>query len=181
MRGIVCQARCIHSRRLVTTKGLPVPAAAAGRVMASNSKQTPVLLLDVMDTIVTDPFFEHMPRFFNLTFKELLAAKHPTAWVEFENDMITEDELFVKFFADGRQFDGQALVQHMVSCHAVMVSKLCLGCCKRSFHGCTKRLLVGLSRSQVEHYRYIDGMPGLLHRLKQAGYTMHAMSNYPKW
>ena len=23
-----------------------------------------------------------MPRFFNCTFKELLAAKHPTAWVQ---------------------------------------------------------------------------------------------------
>ena len=28
----------------------------------------PVLLLDVMDTLVTDPFFEHMPRFFNMSF-----------------------------------------------------------------------------------------------------------------
>ncbi|WIA18095.1 hypothetical protein OEZ85_009574 [Tetradesmus obliquus] len=99
-----------------------------------------------MDTIVSDPFFEHMPRFFNLTFKELLAAKHPTAWVEFENDQITQQQLFNKFFADGRQFDGEALIDHM-----------------------------------VEHYRYIDGMPELLQRLKQAGYTMHAMSNYPMW
>jgi hypothetical protein len=40
-----------------------------------------------------------------------------TAWVEFENDMINQDELFEKFFADGRKFDGQALVQHMVSLH----------------------------------------------------------------
>jgi hypothetical protein len=45
---------------------------------AATPTQQPVLLLDVMDTIVTDPFFEHMPRFFGMTFKELLAAKHPT-------------------------------------------------------------------------------------------------------
>jgi hypothetical protein len=45
---------------------------------AATTQQQPVLLLDVMDTLVTDPFFEHMPRFFNMTFKELLAAKHPT-------------------------------------------------------------------------------------------------------
>lgn len=51
----------------------------------------------------------------SLSFKELLAAKHPTAWVEFENDLISEEQLLSMFFADGRQFDGAALVQHMVS------------------------------------------------------------------
>lgn len=59
----------------------PAAAAAAGSQSSSNSSsatQRPVLLLDVMDTLVTDPFFEHMPRFFNMSFKELLAAKHPT-------------------------------------------------------------------------------------------------------
>lgn len=44
--------------------------------------QLPVLLLDVMDTVVYDPFFHDMPRFFGLSFKELLAAKHPTAWIQ---------------------------------------------------------------------------------------------------
>lgn len=34
---------------------------------------------------------------------------------------------------------------------------------------------------QVEHYRYIDGIPQLLTRLKAAGYDLHAMSNYPIW
>lgn len=55
-----------------------------------------------------------MPKFFNLTFKELLDAKHPTAWVEFERDLINEEELFAKFFKDGRSFDGKALVEMMV-------------------------------------------------------------------
>lgn len=71
--------------------------------------------MSVQDTIVEDPFFHHMPRFFNITFHDLLAAKHPTAWVEFENGSITEDELLAKFFKDGRSFDGPGLVQHMVS------------------------------------------------------------------
>eukprot|EP00878_Enallax_costatus_P017391 GHUV01018265.1.p2 GENE.GHUV01018265.1~~GHUV01018265.1.p2 ORF type:complete len:116 (+),score=15.57 GHUV01018265.1:214-561(+) len=114
MSAVVRQAHCIHSRCLVPSHPGPMRAAAAGRTMAQDSRQAPIILLDVMDTIVTDPFFEHMPRFFNMSFKELLAAKHPTAWVEFENDIITENELIAKFFADGRQFDGQALVEHMV-------------------------------------------------------------------
>lgn len=53
------------------------PAEACG-----NPGQPPVLLLDIMDTVVYDPFFQDMPRFFGITFKELLAAKHPTAWVQ---------------------------------------------------------------------------------------------------
>jgi hypothetical protein len=73
------------------------------------------------DTIVQDPFFEHMPRFFSLSFPELLAEKHPTAWIEFEKGEIGEDELFDKFFKDGRRFDGAALVEHMVGSACLMV------------------------------------------------------------
>jgi hypothetical protein len=35
--------------------------------------------------------------------------------------------------------------------------------------------------AQVESYRYLDGMEPLLLRLRDAGYTVHAMSNYPEW
>lgn len=34
---------------------------------------------------------------------------------------------------------------------------------------------------QVQHYNYIDGMQPLLARLNAAGFTLHAMSNYPVW
>ncbi|KAL4853086.1 Flavin mononucleotide hydrolase 1 [Chlorella vulgaris] len=77
----------------------------------------PILLLDVMDTIVYDPFFNDMPRFFDITFNELLAAKHPTAWLQFERAEISEEELFRMFFADGRPVDGAALKQHMAGCY----------------------------------------------------------------
>jgi hypothetical protein len=69
----------------------------------------------MQDTIVYDPFYHHMPAYFNLSFKELLAAKHPTAWIEFERGLISEADFLDKFFADGRAFDGPGLVQHMVS------------------------------------------------------------------
>ncbi|KXZ51169.1 hypothetical protein GPECTOR_13g656 [Gonium pectorale] len=68
-----------------------------------------------MDTVVYDPFFHDMPTFFEMSFKELLASKHPTAWVEFECGLISEDELLNKFFADGRRVDGDALKAMMVS------------------------------------------------------------------
>ncbi|PNH03107.1 hypothetical protein TSOC_010863 [Tetrabaena socialis] len=75
----------------------------------------PVLLLDVMDTIVYDPFFQDMPVHFGMSFKELLAQKHPSAWLEFECGDIDEDQLFAKFFADGRRVDGGALKDMLVS------------------------------------------------------------------
>jgi FMN hydrolase / 5-amino-6-(5-phospho-D-ribitylamino)uracil phosphatase len=67
------------------------------------------------DTIVKDPFFKEIPAFFNMSMKELLAAKHPTAWLEFERGEISECELFDKFFLDGRRFDGPGLLQSMVN------------------------------------------------------------------
>lgn len=90
-----------------------VPFAEPMRAAASN-KGSRVLVFDVMDTIVFDPFYTQMASFFGLTFKELLAAKHPTAWVEFEKGLIDEREFYSKFFADGRNCDGSGLRDHMV-------------------------------------------------------------------
>lgn len=65
----------------------------------------PVLLLDVMGTLCHDPFYEDMPRWFGMTLEELLAAKHPTAWIEFELGQLSEEEFLARFFADGRDYD----------------------------------------------------------------------------
>lgn len=70
-----------------------------------------VLLLDVMGTLVYDPFHEHMPAFFGMTLRELLEVKHPDAWVRFEHGEIDEREMLESFFADGRAFDHQAFEQ----------------------------------------------------------------------
>lgn len=65
----------------------------------------PVLLLDVMDTLVVEPFWREMPAFFGLTLAELLEVKHPTAWIDFELGALREEEFLVRFFRDGRAFD----------------------------------------------------------------------------
>lgn len=57
------------------------------------------------DTLVKDPFFEHMPRHFGMTLEELYKAKHPTAWVEFERGELTEAAFAEKFWADGGEMD----------------------------------------------------------------------------
>lgn len=63
----------------------------------------------MQDTIVKDPFYQHMPVHFNMTFQELLAAKHPTTWIDFEKGNLTEEEALTQFFSDGRSVDGQSL------------------------------------------------------------------------
>lgn len=55
----------------------------------STSGRRPVLLFDVMDTVVYDPFFYEMPKFFDMTFQELLRDKHPTAWVGKQATLMT--------------------------------------------------------------------------------------------
>lgn len=63
---------------------------------------------------MTDPFYEHMPRHFGMTFRELLATKHPSTWITFEKGHCSHEEAMQEFFADGRQVDGDALKAMMV-------------------------------------------------------------------
>lgn len=72
-----------------------------------------ILLWDVMGTLVHDPFFEEMPRFFEMTFDQLLAEKHPSAWVQFELGRLSEEEFLQSFFADGREFDRRGFVDEV--------------------------------------------------------------------
>lgn len=62
----------------------------------------PIVLFDVMGTLVYDPFYREVPRFFEMSFEELLAAKHPTAWSRFESGEIDERAMLEGFFRDGR-------------------------------------------------------------------------------
>jgi HAD superfamily hydrolase (TIGR01509 family) len=73
----------------------------------------PILLLDVMGTLVHDPFFEDMPAFFGMSFEEMLEAKHPNAWVEFELGKLSEEEFLPRFFADEREYDHAAFRAHV--------------------------------------------------------------------
>jgi HAD superfamily hydrolase (TIGR01509 family) len=72
-------------------------------------ERRPILLFDVMDTLVHEPFFTEMPAFFGMTQAELSAAKHPTAWIEFELGRTSEAEFLASFFRDGRDFDRAGL------------------------------------------------------------------------
>ncbi|CAL1361788.1 unnamed protein product [Linum trigynum] len=95
-----------------TTKSapnFPVATASASMNAANSNRKLPVLLFDIMDTVVRDPFYGDIPSFFGMSMQELLECKHPTAWMEFEKGMIDEMELYSKFFKDGRPFDMEGL------------------------------------------------------------------------
>lgn len=78
------------------------------------------LLLDVMSTLVHDPFYDVMPEFFGMTFDELMAAKHPTAWVEFEHGRLDAGTFLDRFFADGRAFDRAGFMRAVRGGYALL-------------------------------------------------------------
>jgi HAD superfamily hydrolase (TIGR01509 family) len=67
------------------------------------------LLLDVMGTLVHDPFYEEVPAFFGMSLPELVKVVHPTSWIEFEHGRIDEAAYLSSFFRDGRSVDATEL------------------------------------------------------------------------
>ncbi|XP_073315445.1 flavin mononucleotide hydrolase 1, chloroplatic isoform X1 [Primulina huaijiensis] len=96
-----------HPNLASTKRIMPLKTAAAPPETAS--RKLPILLFDVMDTIVRDPFYHDVPAFFGMSMKELLECKHPTAWIEFEKGLINEMEMIQIFFKDGRPVDVEGL------------------------------------------------------------------------
>jgi len=78
---------------------------------------TKTVLFDVMGTLVHDPFFVEVPRFFGTDLRTLVARKHPTAWESFELGHIDEEGLAQQFFADGRRLDVEGLKRAMVDAY----------------------------------------------------------------
>lgn len=76
-----------------------------------------IVLFDVMGTLVHDPFFVEVPRFFGTDLRSLVARKHPSAWEEFELGQIDEEGLAQRFFADGRRLDVDGLKAAMLEAY----------------------------------------------------------------
>ena len=77
----------------------------------NNAEGPMTLLLDVMGTLVYDPFDREIPAFFEMTKPELLEAKHREAWVRFERGEIGEKQFLDSFFTDEREFDQRGLIE----------------------------------------------------------------------
>lgn len=87
------------------------------RTMTSRITRTPlapVLITDILDTIVVDPFFNGMASHFGFSqFDAFLKAKTPNLWVQFERGEVEENILADNFFRDGRKIDVDALKQFL--------------------------------------------------------------------
>ena len=77
----------------------------------------------LQDTVVYDPFYHRVPEFFDLSFSELLEAKHPEMWLLFERGQVDEASFLQNFFADGRPFDHLGFVNMMVVLRPMALQK----------------------------------------------------------
>lgn len=84
--------------------------------VVSSSPSSPVLVCDVLSTLVTDPFSHGMHRHFGFdTMKEFLAAKTAETWINFELGRLSEEQLSAAFFRDGRPVDIESLKKFLIS------------------------------------------------------------------
>lgn len=79
-----------------------------------------ILLFDVMDTLVYDPFRHEMPAFFGTTLEGMMRDKHPRAWIEFELAERDEASFLRDFFVDGRSFDHAAFRQTVFGAYRLL-------------------------------------------------------------
>jgi len=77
--------------------------------VTTTTSPEPVLLLDVMDTLVYDPYRE-MAAFFGMPARELYAAANAEAWYQFERGEIDQQTFLDHFLPDGPQFDHAAFL-----------------------------------------------------------------------
>jgi len=83
---------------------------------ASTASARRIILFDVMDTLIRDPFFMGFERdLFGLDggIKALFAIKDQTSFVQFEKGEIDEAEHFASYFNDRRPVDGNAVTAYL--------------------------------------------------------------------
>lgn len=68
-----------------------------------------ILLLDVMSTLVSEPFVEDIPRFLGLSLEQLRLRASHQAYLDFESGRIDEHTYGRRFFADGTPLDIEGM------------------------------------------------------------------------
>ena len=76
-----------------------------------------VLLFDVMDTLVVDPFYTVFPAFFGAPLREVLRQKNPNAWPAFERGELTEAQYRARAFVDGRAYDYDGMTAQIFAAY----------------------------------------------------------------
>eukprot|EP00285_Hemiselmis_virescens_P007384 CAMPEP_0173401784 /NCGR_PEP_ID=MMETSP1356-20130122/52004_1 /TAXON_ID=77927 ORGANISM="Hemiselmis virescens, Strain PCC157" /NCGR_SAMPLE_ID=MMETSP1356 /ASSEMBLY_ACC=CAM_ASM_000847 /LENGTH=224 /DNA_ID=CAMNT_0014362011 /DNA_START=137 /DNA_END=811 /DNA_ORIENTATION=- len=97
-----------RSKRAVRQCASPLRATKEG----GKAPSRPIIVWDVMSTLVYDPFFVEVPKFLGMkSVNELYPIKDGEAWLAFERGEICEGELLRDFFLDRREWDGKGMVQ----------------------------------------------------------------------
>ncbi|PKA66131.1 hypothetical protein AXF42_Ash018421 [Apostasia shenzhenica] len=96
-----------HYRPNPAASGPPPAMAGVGGCSTLRSRKLPVLLFDVMDTIVRDPFYHDIPAFFKYCEELLLLFSVIISLISSLIFPLTE--LAQIFFKDGRPFDLEGL------------------------------------------------------------------------
>jgi HAD superfamily hydrolase (TIGR01509 family) len=73
----------------------------------------PVLLLDIMSTVVRDPYQDAIPEFFDMSLDELEDVKDPSAWVDFERGLIDEPTFFERYLDGLSEARRERFRQHL--------------------------------------------------------------------
>lgn len=74
----------------------------------------PVVLFDVMSTLVNDPIFSAGPTALGLSIETLFEALDPQIWFAFERGELDESTYFERWFRDGRAVDTDAFMAQML-------------------------------------------------------------------
>ncbi len=69
----------------------------------------PIILLDIMGTVVREPFLVEIPAYFGMSRRELFPLVSRDAWFEFERGEIDPATFGAHFFKDGRPLDLDGL------------------------------------------------------------------------
>jgi HAD superfamily hydrolase (TIGR01509 family) len=75
----------------------------------------PLVMFDVMDTLVVDPFFTGMHKsvFGCDSLQDLFREKDPSAFLDFESGAISEAECYERYFLDRRPVDAERVRAHL--------------------------------------------------------------------
>ena len=138
------------------------------------------VLLDIMNTLVHDPFYQEFPSYFDMSFDDLIKAKHPHSWLRFERGEIGAEDFAAEFWAEQER-------------NRTVRANVCNTRWKRRCRDAAdSRPLLPSSQEPVDasallahvssHYRLLDGAERVLARLRATeGVSVHALSNYPVW
>jgi HAD superfamily hydrolase (TIGR01509 family) len=61
-------------------------------------QQPPLLVFDLMDTVIVDPFYREVLDYLGTTLPDLGQVKHPTSWLEFETNFCDEASFLERFY-----------------------------------------------------------------------------------